>query len=54
MTLAIETHDLVKRYGQVTAVDCLSVRVAQGGIYAFLGMNGTGKTTSIRLRYTGG
>ncbi len=48
MTLAIETHDLVKRYGQVTAVDYLSMRVAQGEIYAFLGLNGAGKTTTIR------
>jgi ABC-2 type transport system ATP-binding protein len=49
MTLSIETHDLVKRYGQVTAMDHLSMRVAQGEIYAFLGLNGAGKTTTIRL-----
>jgi ABC-2 type transport system ATP-binding protein len=49
MTLMIETHDLVKRYGDVTAVDHLSLQVAEGEIYAFLGLNGAGKTTTIRL-----
>ena len=53
MTLAIETNDLVRRYGQVTAVDHLSLRVAQGEIYAFRGLNGAGKTTTIRLRCRG-
>jgi ABC-2 type transport system ATP-binding protein len=49
MNLAIETRDLVKRYGDVTAVDHLSVRVTEGEIYAFLGLNGAGKTTTIRM-----
>ena len=49
MNTAIETDNLVKRYGDVTAVDGLSLRVAQGEIYAFLGLNGAGKTTTIRL-----
>jgi ABC-2 type transport system ATP-binding protein len=49
MDTAIETDDLVKRYGNVTAVDRLSLRVVQGEIYAFLGLNGAGKTTTIRL-----
>jgi ABC-2 type transport system ATP-binding protein len=49
MTIAIETHDLVKKYGKVTAVDGLSLRVEKGEIYAFLGLNGAGKTTTIRL-----
>ncbi len=49
MNTAIETNNLVKRYGDVTAVDRLSLRVAQGEIYAFLGLNGAGKTTTIRL-----
>jgi len=49
MTLAIETHDLTKRYRDVTAVESLSLRVAEGEIYAFLGLNGAGKTTTIRL-----
>ena len=49
MNTAIETDNLVKRYGDVTAVDDLSLRVAKGEIYAFLGLNGAGKTTTIRL-----
>jgi ABC-2 type transport system ATP-binding protein len=49
MDTAIETNNLVKRYGDVTAVDRLSLRVAHGEIYAFLGLNGAGKTTTIRL-----
>jgi ABC-2 type transport system ATP-binding protein len=49
MNAAIETDQLVKRYGDVTAVDGLCLRVARGEIYAFLGLNGAGKTTTIRL-----
>lgn len=49
MNPAIETDNLVKRYGAVTAVDNLSLRVARGEIYAFLGLNGAGKTTTIRM-----
>jgi ABC-2 type transport system ATP-binding protein len=49
MNLAIETENLVKRYGDVTAVDRLSLRVTEGEIYAFLGLNGAGKTTTIRM-----
>ncbi|MGB3058098.1 MAG: ABC transporter ATP-binding protein, partial [Anaerolineae bacterium] len=49
MHTVIETNNLVKRYGNVTAVDDLSLRVAKGEIYAFLGLNGAGKTTTIRL-----
>ena len=49
MSSAISTNNLVKRYGDVTAVDGLSLRVARGEIYAFLGLNGAGKTTTIRM-----
>jgi ABC-2 type transport system ATP-binding protein len=49
MNLAIETENLVKHYGAVTAVDRLSLRVTEGEIYAFLGLNGAGKTTTIRM-----
>jgi ABC-2 type transport system ATP-binding protein len=49
MNLAIETDNLGKRYGDVTAVDHLFMQVAEGEIYAFLGLNGAGKTTTIRL-----
>jgi ABC-2 type transport system ATP-binding protein len=49
MNSAMSTNNLVKRYGNVTAVDGLSLRVARGEIYAFLGLNGAGKTTTIRM-----
>jgi ABC-2 type transport system ATP-binding protein len=49
MPPAIETNNLVKRFGKVTAVQGLSLRVGQGEIYAFLGLNGAGKTTTIRM-----
>src|SRR5512138_877644 len=46
--LAIETDSLTKRYGEVLAVDSVSLRVKAGEIYGFLGLNGAGKTTTIR------
>jgi len=44
----VQFHHLTKRYGPVTAVDDLTVDVAQGRVTAFLGVNGSGKTTSMR------
>jgi ABC-2 type transport system ATP-binding protein len=44
----IATAGLSKRYGEVTAVDGVSLRVDPGEIYALLGLNGAGKTTVIR------
>ena len=49
MDTIIESDQLVKHYGKVTAVDGVSLRVGRGEIYAFLGLNGAGKTTTIRL-----
>lgn len=49
MMWAIETESLGKSYGSVRAVDALSLRVAPGEIYAFLGLNGAGKSTTIRM-----
>jgi ABC-2 type transport system ATP-binding protein len=49
MQPAIETFDLVKRYGRTTALDGLSMRVEQGEVFGFLGPNGAGKTTSVKL-----
>ena len=48
MEFAIETDGLSKLYGQVRAVDSVDLRVGQGEIYGFLGLNGAGKTTAIR------
>jgi ABC-2 type transport system ATP-binding protein len=49
-TLAVATHGIAKRYpGGVLAVDALDLQVAQGEVYAFLGLNGAGKSTTIRM-----
>ena len=48
MSYAIETNQLTKRFGDVLAVDAVSLRVKAGEIYGFLGLNGAGKTTTIR------
>lgn len=48
-SLAIEAHDVRKRFGPVTALDGLSLTVAAGEIYGLLGPNGSGKTTFIRI-----
>ena len=48
MVFAIETNGLSKRFGDVQAVDSVSLSVKQGEIYGFLGLNGAGKTTTIR------
>ena len=47
--VAIETHGLSKRYGPVTAVDDLSLRVPGGQVFGLLGPNGSGKTTTIGM-----
>ena len=44
---ALEIRNLVKRYGNFTAVDDVSLRVEAGDFFAFLGPNGAGKTTTI-------
>jgi ABC-2 type transport system ATP-binding protein len=46
---AIEVHGLTKRFGSKTVVDNVSMTVAKGEIAGFLGPNGSGKTTTIRL-----
>jgi len=45
----IALHDLVKQYGQFTAVDGVSLDVPSGEIHGFLGPNGAGKTTTLRM-----
>ena len=47
--MVIETMDLTRRFGALTAVDHLNMRVPKGMIYGFLGPNGCGKSTAIRL-----
>ncbi|KRB94127.1 ABC transporter ATP-binding protein [Noviherbaspirillum sp. Root189] len=45
----IDVHGLTKRYGSRTVVDHVDMRVERGRIYGFLGPNGSGKTTTIRM-----
>ena len=49
MQPAVEIRDIVKRYGDYTAVDHVSLTVPAGTIYGFLGPNGAGKTSTIRM-----
>jgi len=49
MELAIETVGLTKRYGSLTAVDKLDLKVERNTIHGFLGPNGAGKTTTIKV-----
>jgi len=47
--LTLETRDLSRSFGDLAAVDHLTIGVRQGEIYGFLGPNGAGKTTTIRM-----
>lgn len=49
MTAAISCKDLTKSYGDVLALDHLSLDVPSGALFGFLGPNGAGKTTALRL-----
>jgi len=46
--LAIDIHNLVRRYGRTDAVNGLSLQVQQGRCFGFFGRNGAGKTTTIK------
>lgn len=46
---ALVFENVAKRFGDLTAVDDLSFRVHEGGVFGFLGGNGAGKTTSLRM-----
>ena len=49
MAWAVETEGVTKRYGSITAVDNLSLRVPDAGVFGLLGPNGSGKTTSMGM-----
>jgi ABC-2 type transport system ATP-binding protein len=49
--LAVDAVDVTKNYGQLVAVDHLSMQVAQGEVYGILGPNGAGKTTFLRMLF---
>jgi len=47
--ISVHTTELTRRFGKFTAVDKVSITVNQGEIFGFLGANGAGKTTMIRM-----
>ncbi len=49
MGAVVETHELTKRYGDLVAVDRLTLAVEAGEIFGFLGPNGAGKTTTLLM-----
>ena len=49
MAFAVQTHAMTRRFGQLCAVNKLSLQVPAGAIFGFLGPNGAGKTTTLRL-----
>ncbi len=50
--LAIEAHGLVKHFGEIQAVRGIDLRVRPGQVFGFLGQNGSGKTTTVRMLTT--
>jgi ABC-type multidrug transport system ATPase subunit len=48
-TTVIATRGLTKRYGRIRAVDGIDLHVQAGDVYGFLGANGSGKTTTVRM-----
>jgi ABC-2 type transport system ATP-binding protein len=48
-TYAIDAHELTRRFGRFTAVDAITFHVEPGEVFGFLGANGAGKTTAIRM-----
>ncbi len=50
--LVIEAHGLVKHFGEIKAVNGIDLRVRPGQVFGFLGQNGSGKTTTVRMLTT--
>ncbi len=48
----IETRDLTKKYGDLFALDRLTLKLEQGDVFGFIGPNGAGKTTTMRILAT--
>ena len=46
---SIEVNNLTKKFGTFTSVDSISFKVKEGEIFGFLGANGAGKSTTIRM-----
>jgi len=52
VTAALQTRNLIRRFGSTVAVDGIDLEVAAGEIYGFLGPNGAGKSTTVRMLTT--
>src|SRR5919112_4784990 len=52
MERIIEVNQITKKFGELTAVEELSFTVNKGDVYGFLGQNGAGKSTTIRMLLT--
>ena len=50
--VAVQTKDLVRRFGDLVAVDHLNMTVYEGDLFGFIGSNGAGKTTTLRILAT--
>ena len=48
----VVAHGLVRRFGDLTAVDGIDLDVGEGEIFGFLGPNGAGKSTTVRMLVT--
>ena len=48
----IETNDLTKKYGELFALERLTIKLERGDVYGFIGPNGSGKTTTMRILAT--
>ncbi len=48
----IETNDLTKKYGDLFALERLTIKLEKGDVYGFIGPNGSGKTTTMRILAT--
>ena len=47
--VAVKTVKLTKKFKDITAVDCLDLEIEKGGLFALLGVNGAGKSTTVRM-----
>lgn len=47
--IILEAHDLTKKYRHTVALDHIDLQIEKGKIYGFIGQNGAGKTTFLRL-----
>ena len=49
MEYLLETDNITKRYGKITAVDHVNIHLKKGEIYGLIGRNGAGKTTLLKM-----